>query len=469
MPYATQEATDLDPHETAPLVAFVARDARAGQLVAWTRQGGHTATLFPLVTRLLDHPQTPAVVCLDLDPEEASSLAALQLMRAEHPDVPVIVLGARRDAEAAVTAMRAGAHDYLPQPVDRKRLLCSLGSALDQARLTRSRAGARHERWPHCTALLGDSGASRRVTAMVERVLDSDVSVCLTGEAGTGKESIARTIHDEDHRPGAFIVAQCSALPAAEQQEALVGRDRTTLGAPAAANRSLFERARGGTLCLQDVASLTLEAQAALLRTLQSEASRRDGSRQLPGASVRCITTTTRDLRAAVDTGLFREDLFFQLVVYPIELCPLRERKSDLPLIIGQLIDELGRSMGRRISGVDPDALKRLMNHPWPGNLRELRGTLQRAILASNSNTVRLAALPEELRPAGLGERRSSLPAIEHEHDEIVPLRELERRAILRALKAANGNVAKAAKLLGIGRATLYRRLGPLERSRGAA
>jgi DNA-binding NtrC family response regulator len=449
-----------------PLVALVGRDAGAEQLLAWIRQEGYSAQLFPSVSRVISHGEAPAVVCLDIDPVGSEGLESLQSLRAVEPDLPIIVLGPRRDAEAAVVAMRAGAQDYIPRPLERRRLFDALAAAIEQHRV----AAALHDEssaQQNASALVGDSAPMRRVHSKLRRVISTDVAISIQGEPGTGKEEVARFIHESGRREGRLVVLGCAAAQTASASDGeLVSPPRVVeLPLPLDFTRAI-QQAAGGTLVLKDVERLSSTAQVGFLRVLQQLRSEADRGRAW---NVRILSTSTGDPRAAVDAGAFREDLFFSLVVYPIELPALRDRTADIPLLVAHFLRQFAKTRGSSVESIEPDALRALMCHDWPGNVTELERMLEQAVLSTSGKTLRLASLPDSLRPGPSSERRPSLPAIEHEHDEIVPLRELERRAIRRALKAANGSVARAAKLLGIGRATLYRRLSTIGSDRGAA
>jgi DNA-binding NtrC family response regulator len=316
-------------------------------------------------------------------------------------------------------------------------------------------------------ALVGASPAMRELSQQVELVMESDVAVCLLGESGTGKELVARAIHTGGpRRQGPFVAINCAAIPAALQESELFGHERGAFTGATQTRLGCFERARGGTLLLDEVGEMSGATQAVLLRTLQERTVRRVGGSQEIPVDVRIVCATHRDLRSEVDEGRFREDLYFRLVVYPIELPALRERREDTPLLAAHVLDKLRARTSHRVRGVSSDALEVLSRHAWPGNVRELENVVHRSVLSCKSEQIEITDLPRELRghsPRAAADLQPDADELLGRGDEILPLREIEHRAIRRALRATRGSVGRAAKLLGIGRATLYRRLAELE------
>ncbi|HEU5072949.1 MAG TPA: sigma 54-interacting transcriptional regulator, partial [Polyangiaceae bacterium] len=307
--------------------------------------------------------------------------------------------------------------------------------------------------------------------------LESDVAVCVFGESGTGKELVARAIHSGgSRRRQPFVAINCAGIPESLQESELFGHERGAFTGATHMRRGRFEQAHGGTLLLDELGEMSLATQASLLRTLQEKTIRRvGGSSDIP-VDVRIVCATHRNLKAEVEAGRFREDLYFRLVVYPIMLPPLRDRKEDIPLLVGNFLQRLSEDVGREVKSIAPEALEALSRHHWPGNVRELQNVVHRSLLACRGETITLSDLPPDIyrlalptippRPAKSGD---ALSIIEGPEDEVIPLRELERRAIQRALRVTRGSVSKAAKLLGIGRATLYRRIASLELSQDVA
>jgi DNA-binding NtrC family response regulator len=413
----------------------------------------------------------PSVACIDLHLGEATGFDVMSYLRERDPELPTIVVTADGEVQTAVAAMRAGAYDYLTKPIDRDCLLLSVRRACERRRLVESvknlqtalRSGSAFD------AIVGSSPSMRELSQQVERVLESDVAVCLQGESGTGKELVARAIHQGGPRKrGPFVAINCAAIPASLQESELFGHERGAFTGATQTRLGCFERARGGTLLLDEVGEMSPAVQAVLLRTLQERTVRRVGGSQEIATDVRIVCATHRDLRGEVDAGRFREDLYFRLVVYPIKLPALRHRVEDIPQLVAHFLEKLRARSAHGIRHVAPDALEALARHGWPGNVRELENVVHRSVLAARGDQIELADLPPDLRAEG--DAPASRAATLGDDDDdlvdargVVPLRELEERAIRNALRVTRGSVGRAAKLLGIGRATLYRRIAEID------
>jgi DNA-binding NtrC family response regulator len=455
------------------LVAVVEDDPTARRLVrAWLEGAGYTVVEYDSARAVKEGPAvSPSVACVDLHLGASSGFDVMNFLRERDPELPTIVVTADGDVQTAVNAMRAGAYDYLTKPIDRDCLLLSVRRACERRRLVeRVRnlqsalgSGSLFE------SIVGSSPAMRELSQQVERVLESDVAVCLLGESGTGKELVARALHQGGpRRRGPFVAINCAAIPASLQESELFGHERGAFTGATQTRLGCFERARGGTLLLDEVGEMSPAAQAVLLRTLQERTVRRVGGGQEIPTDVRIVCATHRDLRGEVDAGRFREDLYFRLVVYPIRLPSLRNRVEDIPPLVAHFLEKLRARSPHGVRHVAPDALEALARHSWPGNVRELENVVHRSVLAARTDQIGLTDLPPDLRsdaPVN-GARRS--PMLEMEDDlsdtgVVIPLRELEERAIKRALRVTRGSVGRAAKLLGIGRATLYRRIAEID------
>jgi len=459
------------PPTSGDVVALVEDDPVARRLTkAWLEGAGYTVAEYDSAQSIRDYAgPLPSVACVDLGLEGASGFDVMSYLRDRDPELPTIVVTAERAVDTAVAAMRAGAYDYLTKPVDRDRLLHSVRRASERRRLV--------DRVKNLQSVLGEGSvldsivgsgsAMRELSRQVERVLESDVGVCLHGESGTGKELVARAIHKGGPRQhGPFVAINCAAIPASLQESELFGHERGAFTGATQTRLGCFERARGGTLLLDEIGEMSPATQAVLLRTLQERTVRRVGGSQEIPVDVRIICATHRDLRSEVDAGRFREDLYFRLVVYPIQLPPLRSRIEDLPLLTEHFLEKLRARSGHGVKRVSARALEVLSRHSWPGNVRELENVIHRSVLACRGDEIDEADIPPDLRPKDvptLAARAPAEDAMLGDDDNVLTLRELEQRAIKKALKLTRGSVGRAAKLLGIGRATLYRRLAELD------
>src|SRR6478752_3961587 len=461
-------------------VAVVDDDPTARRLMRfWLERAGYTVVEHESARSVLEHDgDTPSLACVDLGLGEVTGIKVIQHLRARDAELPIIVVTAQRELETAVSAMRAGAYDYITKPLDRDRLLLAVHRARERRELVinvRRLESALTER-SVLGSIVGKSPPMRELAQQVQRVLESEVAVCVSGESGTGKELVARAIHSGGPRKrGPFVAINCAGIPESLQESELFGHERGAFSGATQMRRGCFEQANGGTLLLDEIGEMSLQTQASLLRTLQEKTIRRvGGSGEIP-IDVRMVCATHRDLRAEVEAGRFREDLYFRLVVYPILLPPLRGRLEDIPTLVGHFLRSLSKDVGRDVHAISPEALEALARHNWPGNVRELQNVVHRSLLACHSDEINLADLPPDIRELGLPSLGLSVvpangaAANGHGEGEILPLRELERRAIQRALRATQGSVGKAAKLLGIGRATLYRRIATLDLSRDVA
>jgi len=410
---------------------------------------------------LANLPEEAAVLCLDLGLGDMPGLHVLRHLQVRRPDLPVVVVTAQSEPSAVVELMRAGAYDYLTKPATSEGLLQVVKRAAERHRQLMSLQHPRIE----AGNIVGGSAAILSLLHQLERVLDSDVSVYIQGESGTGKELVASAIHARGRRArGPFVAINCGAIAPTLLEAELFGHEKGAFTGALGVGRGCFERAHGGTLFLDEIGEMSPSAQVNLLRALQERRIRRVGGQTEIPVDVRVICATNRSLEAEVKAGRFREDLYFRLAVYPLRVPSLRERLDDIPALIGHFMAQLRADVGRDVRRVSADALSALVRHGWPGNVRELRNTIHRAMLATDSDEICLTHLPPELQtyelPA-LPAQPAGQPTLSEEAP-VVPLRELERRAIAHALQKTRGNIALAAKLLQIGRATLYRRVQEL-------
>jgi DNA-binding NtrC family response regulator len=418
---------------------------------------------------------SPRVLCLDLVLPDMGGEQVMLEVRKRRPQLPVIVISTQESVRRAIGIMKLKPFDYFVKPVDQEHLLYSIQSALRQSDLQDRADRLQREvegQFPF-EEIIGKSDKLQLVFDQIQQVLDAPISVFISGQSGTGKELVARAIHYHGvRREGPFVALNCGAIPESLQESELFGHEKGAFTGAVSTHRGRFEQANGGTLFLDEVGELSASAQTRLLRVLQEGTVQRvGGSKDVP-VDVRIISATHRDLERRVREGLFREDLYYRIMVFPIALPPLRERVEDIPLLAGHFLRKHKRA-GTDVAPIERDALDVLCRYDWPGNVRELENVIQRAVVVSRGKPIHVDALPPKLVLAsmGLAEPDETAPTAERgagatpspaADGEILPIAELERRAIEHALRKLDGNVSLAAKRLGLGRATLYRKLAQL-------
>jgi DNA-binding NtrC family response regulator len=411
-----------------------------------------TASTTEQALEILD--QMPVnILITDLRAPQLGDLELLKRVRSSYPQTAVLVLTQYGTIESAVEATRLGAADYITKPFHIPELRSKLDRMIrlldvdQENRVLRETLRTR----PGFADLIGVSVKMQRVYRLIERVSQHAYPVLILGESGTGKERVARSVHYSGvRRIKPFIPVDCSSLVPTLIEAELFGYVKGAFTGALHAKQGLMEIADGGTLFLDEIGDLPFDMQAKLLRALQEKEVRPVGSTYRIPLSARIIAATNRDLDAAVRQGTFRQDLFFRLNVVQIKIPPLRERKTDIPILVNSFLEKFSEANGR-MRTISEDAIARMMAYDWPGNVRELENAIERAIALGSGPILHAGDLPTNLQ-YGTGER---LP----QNDELVPLDEPERRAILRALREAGGDKLAAARMLGIGKTTLYRKL----------
>jgi two-component system nitrogen regulation response regulator NtrX len=395
---------------------------------------------------------SPDVVLLDLlMPPGPDGLETLSRLRERGVTTPVIMMSGKAQLTDAVRAVKLGAFQFLEKPLAPEAVLVTVRAALELNR-TRAENRALHAELARRETLLGGSAAMREVRALIERVAPTDARVLVTGESGTGKELVAAAVHQASRRAGRpFVTVNCAAIPRDLVESEMFGHERGAFTGATERRMGRFELADGGTLFLDEIGDLSAEAQAKLLRTLETGELQRIGSEGTVRVDVRVVSATNRRLEDAVAAGQFREDLFFRLNVFPIHLPPLRERLEDLPALVSHLAE---RVRPRRPAAFTPAALHALAGYGWPGNVRELANLVERLSILSGP-TIDAPAVREVLRggaPPAAQPTAAGRPLSD-------ALDDYERSLIASALSQADGNVAEAARTLQTDRANLYRRM----------
>ncbi len=413
----------------------------------------------------------PELLLLDVRFGEHDGIEILRQILGEHRDVNVVMLTAFGSIDNDISAMKLGAIDYLTKPIDLKRLRAVLDHSYDRIaaganRQTRERPPSANVSRP----ILGESGPVRDLRSLIERIGPGDSTVLVLGESGTGKELVARAIHEHaGTRLGPFIPLNVAALPRELVESTLFGHAKGAFTGADQLQSGCCEAADGGTLFLDEIGEMEIGLQAKLLRFLQERSFQRVGQSQSITVDVRIVAATNRDPLEQVRRGQLREDLYYRLNVVPIVVPPLRERREDIPLLARHFIQRWASRSGRRAVELTESALSELMEWPWPGNVRELENLIERLAILARSPAIDAADIRSALgggsarheRHAVVPNHRADSPIdVPGPHDQpLRPFDLIERKAISEALAISNGNVREAARRLGLGQATVYRKI----------
>ena len=398
------------------------------------------------------------VVLTDLNMPGMSGTDLCRRINETVPHVPVVLVTAFGSIDSAVDAMRAGAYDFLTKPFDVDAVALVLRRAVEHRALRCEVDALRRvvDTSQRYGGLLGTSQAMRDIYGVIERIADNDAPVLITGESGTGKEMVAREIHSRGRQSkGRFVAVNCAAMPEALLETELFGHVRGAFTDARNPREGLLIAASGGTLLLDEIGDMPLGLQPKLLRALQERVVRPVGATEEVPFDARIIAATNRDLESAIEAGRFREDLYYRINVIQLELPPLRARGGDALALAQNFLGEAAVRNGKAMPALTPEAAERLLAYDWPGNVRELRNCMERVVALMRGERVGVEDLPPKVRDYSSGH---VLIAGDHPH-ELQPLEEVERRYILRVVEACKGNKSQAARVLGIGRKTLYRRL----------
>ena len=417
-------------------ILWVDDDAAVGLILDDTlRRAGHEPVGARHVAEALHVLERSAIdlVISDYRMPGITGLEFLTMLQREGHDVPVIMLTGHASIEHAVTAIKAGAVDYITKPVRPQQLELAVDQALEYVRLKRENESLRREVSAIRSErqIVGDSLAMRRLMQTVKTAAPTRATVLLQGESGTGKELFARAVHDQsERRDRPFIQLNCAALPEGLIESALFGHEKGAFTGAIRRVEGAFERAHRGTLLLDEISEMRLDLQSKLLRVLQEQEFERVGGTQAVKVDVRIIATTNRDLAAEATAGTFRQDLYYRLSVIPLSIPPLRERPEDVPLLATRFAVRTAEEMGKKFDGIAPEAMAALQRYAWPGNVRELQHVIERAVILSPESTL----VPHALEPARFGLTGAGIGATES----------AGRGAALAALAASNGAAGSA-------------------------
>jgi DNA-binding NtrC family response regulator len=443
--------------ETAPMNILIVDDEptireACGEVAQLT---GMNATMVATAEEAIEVLENSAVdiVLTDLMLPHTNGLELLKQVHDTHPNMPVIVLTQYGTIDSAVAATRLGAIDYVTKPFRIEELRARLERASQAVELQQENQLLREQlrTRPGFGGIIGVSERMQRVYKTIQKVSQHEYPVLILGESGTGKELVARSVHYSGARKDrTFVPVDCSSLVPTLIESELFGYVKGAFTGALHGKQGLLEAANGGTLFLDEIGEMPVDLQSKLLRVLQEREVKPVGSTERRRIDVRIIAATNRDLEVGIKSGNFRQDLYFRLNVVQITLPALRERKSDIPLLVTSFLDKFCDPQ-RPARTISEDAMRRLISYDWPGNVRELENAIERAVALGSGPILHVGDLPSSLQ----------YPTSERapEKDELLPLEELERRAILRTLRQTTGDKLAAARILGIGKTTLYRKL----------
>ena len=395
------------------------------------------------------------LMLLDFKMSDCTGIELLPRIKAVAPDMPIIMMTAYGTVKAAVEAVKQGAYDFITKPFELEEMRLLIKKALEMKKLTEENKELRmmlKEKFV-IKNIIGTSVKMQEIFEIIKKVVNYDVTILITGESGTGKELVAQAIHyNSPRRDKPFIKLNCAALPETLLESELFGYDKGAFTGAVSAKPGRFELAEGGTIFLDEIGDTTLNMQAKLLRVIQEKEYERVGGRQTQKSDVRILAATNKDLKQEVELKRFREDLYYRLNIVPVHLSPLRERKEDIPALVYHFIKELNLLFQKDFSSVSPEAMDCLHCYNWPGNIRELKNVLEKAVLLGEGRVLLIEHLPAEIQDyneKAHGEKGT----------ELTSLGSLEKDHIYQVLCDVKWNQSKAAELLGIHRNTLREKI----------
>jgi len=403
------------------------------------------------------------LILLDVKMPRVDGMEVLQAVAAELPDLPVVMISGHGNIETALEATRLGAFDFIEKPPDLNRLLVTIRNALNRGQLEsenrRMRQTIVEKHGSELSPMLGDSPAISRIKSTIDRVAPTEARVLITGEAGTGKELVAKWVHQlSGRKDGPMVEVNCAAIPSELIESELFGHEKGAFTGATKQRIGKFEQAHGGTLFLDEIGDMSLSAQAKVLRALQeNKITRVGGDRAIP-VDVRVIAATNKNLLGQIDVHAFREDLYHRLSVILIHVPPLRERREDIPMITEHFAESLGKRNGLPEKSFAPDALERLKHFEWRGNVRELHNVVERLLILSESESVKVRDVDRFVLPGGAA--GNSLESVIGQYEQFSEFRDhAEKIFIEEKLTENDWNISRTAELIGIQRSHLYNKM----------
>ena len=394
-----------------------------------------------------------------------SGMDVLHAAKRLRPETVVVMITAHGSEQIAVEAMKGGAEDYVPKPFDNDEIRLVVQRALDRTRLERENRMLldQVQRQYGFENLIGSGPAMRRVFETIQKVAETDLTVLVRGDSGTGKELVAQALHNRSSRKSRpFVAVNCAAISRELVESELFGHEKGAFTGADARRQGRFEVADGGTIFLDEIGDMPLETQAKVLRVLQEHSFERVGGSRPIQVDVRVVAATHRNLEEQVQNGGFREDLYYRLKVVDVTLPPLRERSEDVPALAQRFLEQVNERLGREKQRISEEAMARLVQHPWPGNIREVRNVVEQASVLASGNVIEESDLHldgREMSPAGPVQDMSALPFSEAKKRTV---EQFERDFLLRALRATGGNISRAAESIGMVRQSLQQKIREL-------
>ena len=449
-------------------------------MVGWLQAQGYRVKVFDngeLCLNMLD--ENPDAICLDIN--MSAGLDILKRLKLANRDIPVLVVTENDAVDSAVEAMKIGAFDYMAKPVDKARLKTNVERAIEMHTMVNKiqRLQGELKKTYSYKNIVGQSDVMNQVFAQIDEVSGININVFVHGESGTGKDLVAKALHfNSAYKMGDFVAINCGAIPEELQENEFFGHEKGAFTSADDSRMGKLEVANGGTLFLDEVGEMSPKMQVKLLRFIQDKSFERVGSNKKIQVDLRIISATNKDLENAVRQGKFREDLYYRLVVYSILIPPLRDRRQDIPILINHFLKKYKLDITKKIPTVSSYALEALVRYSWPGNVRQLENEIYRAMVSTRTDTVQIENLAPEIQKFREGhveednrftlareKQESAPPAVSPPMAQPLSppkgatFNEIEKQAFLEALNRTNGNVPQAAKVLGISRATFYRKI----------